>query len=372
MKAVIAIDSFKGCLTAREACEAAARGVLDECPGCDVALLPVADGGEGVARVLTDALGGQMVTCSVCGPVGRPVDACYGLLPDGTAIIEMAQSSGLPLVPVDERNPENTTTRGLGELIIDALDRGCRNFLVGLGGSATNDVGTGMLQALGVRFGIDGDSSGYMTGGLMEQVISIDTAGMHPALVESRFTCLCDVNNPLCGERGAAAVYGPQKGADEAMVQRLDSGARRFAALTGNDGTCPGDGAAGGLGYALRCFLKATLRPGIDVVLDALHCDEHVSRSSLVITGEGASDRQTVMGKAAAGVLAIGSRHHVPVCLMAGHIEDADQLLEAGFAALYNINDGSDLPLEQLLAPAVATVHVTATARIIARRFLAK
>lgn len=310
-KIVIAIDSFKGCLTSAEAGEAAAQGVHAACPECRTIVLPVADGGEGMLDVLLAASNGKRITVRAHDPLMQPCDANYGISGDGnTAFIEMAAISGLPLVPADKRNPMKTTTFGTGELIRDALERGCLRFIIGLGGSATNDAGLGMLQALGFRFfDKEGHEVGSMKkgialcGALLSAISSIDSSSAHPALKKTCFTAACDVRNPFFGPNGAAHVFAPQKGADADMVKELDVAMQHLSDVifrtTGKDVSLhPGAGAAGGMGGGLHAFLDAQLKPGIELLLETLDFAEKIKDADLIITGEGKSDRQTLMGKA--------------------------------------------------------------------------
>ena len=273
-KVVVASDSFKGCLSSWQVAEAVEKGIHDAAPGCDVVKLAVADGGEGSMDALMTTLGGMTEDLVVRDPLGRELQAGYVILEDQTAVIEMARASGLTLLRPDERNPMLTSTYGTGQMISDALDRGCRRFMICIGGSATNDAGTGMLEALGYRFI---DSEGNILrgcGGVLGRISSIDVSNVHPALNASEFIVACDVDSPFCGPDGAAYVYGPQKGATSEMARELDEGMRHFAGVifrtTGIDvWDMPGAGAAGGLGGALKAFLKAGMRRGADMVLDA-------------------------------------------------------------------------------------------------------
>lgn len=343
-KVVIAIDSFKGCLGSLEAGRAVAAGVKRACPRCEVVVLPVADGGEGMLETLVGAGGGRLVRLSAHGPLMEERVACYGVSADGgTAFVEMASASGLPLVPEGRRNPMLTTTFGTGELLRDALRRGCRRILMGLGGSATNDAGMGMLQALGYRF-LDAAGEDVGLGGqALARVERIDASGAMPELAQARFVAACDVQNPFYGPQGAAYVFAPQKGATPQMVEALDNGLRHFARVihraTGTDvSALPGAGAAGGMGGGVSAFLHAGLRRGIELVLESIGFARQVEGAGLVITGEGKADRQTLMGKVPAGVLAEAGRRGVPVVLLAGRVEDEDALREAGFRHVLCIN----------------------------------
>lgn len=362
-KIIIATDSFKGCLSSSEVALAIEQGIRERLPDCDVVRFPIADGGEGILDVLVAALHGRYIPARVHDPLMRPIDARYGVSGDGrTALIEMAVASGLPLVPVHLRNPLTTTTWGTGELIKDALRHGCRDFIIGIGGSATNDAGLGMLQALGFRF-LDQDNHELGVGGaVMEKVASVDCSAALPELNDTRFTVACDVDNPFCGPEGAAYVFAPQKGADKAMVEQLDAGMRSLASVirctTGKDITLmPGAGAAGGMGGALFAFLDAQLQPGIRLLLDTLDFDSKIRHADLIITGEGKIDRQTLRGKVPYGVLEAARKHQIPVVAIAGSVEDADLLAQAGFAGIYAVTpDGT--PLEQAMRPENAKCNI--------------
>ncbi len=329
MRIVLAIDSFKGSMTSREAADAAKAGILSVIPHAEVLSVPIADGGEGTVEALVEGMGGERRTVTVHDPLFNPVDAVYGFLPEtNTAIMEMAAASGLVLVPKELRNPLVTTTYGVGELIRHAVLSGVRNFIIGIGGSATNDCGVGMLQALGWRFA---EKEGICS---LRDVQFIDKTNVIPQLRECTFRIACDVNNPLCGETGAAAVYAPQKGADASMVKVLDEAGLRFAELytaagenaspfpCGAHHTHPGSGAAGGLGFAFLAFLGGTLCSGIRLIMEETGLEEKIRRADLVITGEGRIDCQTSMGKAPAGVGELCKKHGVPVVMVAGGCKD--------------------------------------------------
>lgn len=378
-KIIIAIDSFKGCLTSAEAGQSAAKGVRAAFPECNIVVLPVADGGEGMLNVLLAASNGRRITVCAHDPLMKLRDVSYGISGDEqTAFIEMATASGLPLVPVNERNPMKTTTFGTGELIADALNRGCRHFLIGLGGSATNDAGLGMLQALGFRFFDKGgrevgsrEKSITLCGALLPEICSIDSSSTHPALKEASFTAACDVHNPFFGPHGAAYVFAPQKGADEEMVKELDAAMQHLSGVilrtTGKDvSTYPGAGAAGGMGGGLYALLDAQLKPGIELLLETLDFTEKIKDAELIITGEGKSDRQTVMGKVPWGILQEAQKQHVPVVLLAGAIEDTEMLNEAGFRGVFSITP-SPIPLEQAMRPEVAAENIRRTTEQICR-----
>lgn len=362
-KIIIAIDSFKGSLTSGEAALAAEEGIKEVYPNCEVIRFPIADGGEGVLDVLVSALNGVFVLVGAHDPLMQPIDTRYGLSFDGkTALIEMAAVNGLPLVPVDKRNPLFTTTFGTGELIRDALNRGCRDFIIGIGGSATNDAGLGMLQALGYRFLDKNGQEPGMGGQAMEQVVAIDYSSVLPELAASRFTVICDVNNPFYGPNGAAYVFASQKGADGVMIKQLDNGMRSLACIihqyTGKDmSSVPGAGAAGGLGGALSAFLNAKLVPGIDLLLDMLHFKQEIADADLIITGEGKLDRQTLMGKVPCGILKAAQEKNIPVIAIAGKVEEKAALREAGFQGVYSVTpDG--MPLERAMVPESAKNNI--------------
>lgn len=375
-KVILAIDSFKGCLSSKEAETAAAQGIRHVFPTCETICLPVADGGEGMQRVLTEALNGQEIRLSAHDPLMQMRQTAYGLSGDGTtAFIEMAAISGLPLVPLRQRNPSLTTTYGTGELIKDALNRGCRRFVIGLGGSATNDAGLGMLQALGFRFrdryGNELGKAQPMCGQLLNEIAFIDSSTALPALREARFTAACDVCNPFFGPEGAACVFAPQKGADPEMVAALDKGLQHLAQViwqtTGHDiATMPGAGAAGGMGGTLSALLNAELKPGIDLLLDLTDFDKLIEGADLIITGEGKSDRQTVMGKVPSGILKRARRQGIPVILVSGSIEDADILNQAGFRAAFSITP-APMSLEEAMRPSTACQNIMQTVEQICR-----
>lgn len=378
-KIVIAIDSFKGCLTSLEAGKAASEGVRAACPECETIVLPVADGGEGMLDVLISASNGKYRTIPAHDPLMVLRDARYGISGDGqTAFIEMAAICGLPLVPSALRNPMLTTTYGTGELIRDALELGCRNFIIGLGGSATNDAGLGMLQALGYHFlNKAGEKIGCieselpMNGASMSDVAFIDSSDIHPAIKESRFTAACDVQNPFCGKDGAAFIFAPQKGADQEMVLRLDSAMKQLAEViskhTGEDiSLYPGAGAAGGMGGALFAFLRAELKPGIQLLLDTLHFSEKIKDADIIITGEGKSDQQTLMGKVPSGILEEARKQKIPVILLSGSIEDVRELNNAGFKGVFSITP-SPISLEQAMKTMIAKANIKRAAEQICR-----
>lgn len=366
-KIVIAIDSFKGCLRSSEAIEAASKGVHAVFPDCNILPFPISDGGEGVLEVLLKATSGSKKHIWAHDPLMNKRTADYGISQDGqTAFIEMAAISGLPLVPIEKRNPLLTTTYGTGELIRDALDHGCRNFIIGIGGSATNDAGIGMLQALGFRFlNATGKEVNIGCGQVLAQIASIDTHSIHPALQVAHFTVACDVDNPFHGPEGAAHVFASQKGADQEMIATLDAGMSHLATIfyqaTGKDVTAyPGTGAAGGLGGALLAFLNATLQPGIQLLLELLHFSEQAEGADCIITGEGKADRQTLRGKVAFGILQQAQKQNIPVILIAGKVEDVEALKRAGFRYIRSINPPYS-SLVEAMQPELATARIQQT-----------
>ncbi len=374
IKIVIASDSFKGSLASSEVNAAIASGIRRVLSDAELLQIPVADGGEGTMSMLVDALGGEFFEAEVCDPLTRHVAARYGIVNDRgirTAVIEMAQASGLPLLSAEERDPLAATTFGTGQLIIDAYNRGCRNFIIGIGGSATNDGGAGMLSALGARML---DSAGHELnpgGAELLKLHSIDLEGARKEILECPFTVICDVDNPLTGPNGASHVFGPQKGASPADVLTLDSAlanyASKVAELTGRQvADQPGAGAAGGMGAAFLAFFNATLRPGIDTTLDTIGFSDLIRGASLVITGEGKIDSQTLRGKTPSGILRRGSRQGIPVVALGGAVEDAGELCRAGFAAVLSIQQ-SAIPLAEAMDPAKAARNLADTAEQIAR-----
>lgn len=368
----IAVDSFKGSLSSAAVAEAFSRGFCQVFPHCVVRSVSIADGGEGTVEALVETLGGEFVEVEVADPLMRPVVARYGVVDGGkTAVMEMASASGLPLLAAAERNPSKTTTYGTGQMIADALRRGCRKILVGIGGSATNDAGVGMLRALGFRFL---DAAGEPVeggGGELVRIASIDEREVMPQVREAEFVVACDVTNPLYGIEGAAYVFAPQKGADKAMVELLDGGLRNFARVVeqhnGSDiATLSGTGAAGGLGGGFKALLGAKLERGIDMVLQAIRFDKLIAGSDLVITGEGRLDRQTIMGKAPCGVLAAAGRQGIPTIAIGGAVEQCEELMQSDFLAVLPIVQGP-ISLERAMQSDVAAANVERTARQIAK-----
>ncbi len=355
MKIVIAPDSFKGSNTAIRVADLIEQGVRKVFADAEVVKIPVADGGEGTVNAVVAGGGGEYMDLEVTGPLGDPVTARYGILPGRRAVIEMAAASGLPLVPEDRRNPTLTTTYGTGQLIKAALEEGCREFLIGIGGSATNDAGVGMAQALGYAFkDADGRELGY-GGGELARLEAIDTSGADPRLAESSFAVACDVTNPLYGETGAAHVYGPQKGATPEIVKELDANLRHFADVVqkqlGRDVSRePGSGAAGGLGAGLMIFCGAELKSGIDAVLDIVRFESYLDDADLVITGEGAIDGQSVYGKVPVGVAKRTGGRNLPVLAIVGDIgEGAAAVYEHGVHGIMSTVNRA-MPLAEAMA----------------------
>ena len=341
---VIAMDSFKGSITSLEGGSIVAEAIHSVFPESDTQIFTLADGGEGTVDALVEGLHGELVRTEVTGPLGAKAQSRFGFLPaQKTAIIEMADAAGLPMVPPEDRNPMNTTTYGLGELILAAAKRGCRTFLIGLGGSATNDAGLGMMTALGARFlRADGTPAGIY-GKDVAEVARIDLSGLAPILRECHFSIACDVTNPLTGPSGCSAVYGPQKGATPDIVTAMDNAIKNFAALAETTlADQPGAGAAGGLGFAFSAFLGGELKPGIDLVLDLLHIDEVLQQADVIITGEGRMDEQTAMGKAPVGIAQRAKRQNPRAaaiafcgCALPGAIAVNDQGIDAYFPILH-------------------------------------
>lgn len=360
-RVVVAFDSFKGSLSSEEANTAFASGIGDVMPDVDVRCVAISDGGEGFA----DVVGGEMVEAHVSDPRGRSVVARYALLEGGaTAVVALASASGLTLVVDSERDPLRTTTYGTGELILDAMERGCRRVILGLGGSATCDGGVGVLRALGVRFYDAHDEEFSQTIDILERVEHIDTRDMSPLLRDVELRVAVDVDNPLCGERGAARVYAPQKGATAEEAERLDAALGHFAEVVarhvGADYAAEsGMGAAGGVAFGLRALVGVVPESGIDLMLDVVGFDALLEGASLVVTGEGRIDRQTVMGKAPSGVLRAARRMGVRCIAVGGSVAWCDELINAGFDAIYAATP-DDMPLEQAMQRDVASANLRA------------
>lgn len=347
MKIVVAIDSFKGCMSSIEAGNAVKEGIYQVMPEAEVIVRPLADGGEGTVEALTLGMGGVLEVIRVTGPLGAKVECTYGILQDSkTAIIEMSGAAGITLIEEQERNPLNTTTYGVGEVIKDAILKGCRHFIVGIGGSATNDGGIGMLQALG--YGIldaEGNQVPFGAKGL-EKIAVITDDQVIPELKECTFRVACDVTNPLCGETGASAVYGPQKGATPEMIRDMDRWLQAYATRTTEkyekaDASYPGTGAAGGMGFAFLAYTNAVLESGIRIVLEETKLESYVKAADLVVTGEGRMDGQTAYGKAPIGVARVAKAFEKPVIAFAGAVtKDACACNEKGIDAFFPILRG--------------------------------
>lgn len=366
MKIVVAVDSLKGSLSSLEAGSAVREGALRADPAAQVEVRPLADGGEGTVEALAAGMGGTLHPVTVTGPMGAPVECAYGVLPDGkTAVVEMSGAAGITLIPAEERNPLRATTYGVGEVLRDAILRGCRRFIVGIGGSATNDGGVGMLQALGFGF-LDGEGRPVSPGAAgLADLCTITAEGALPELSECTFKIACDVTNPLCGPRGCSAVYGPQKGATPAMIGQMDGWLARYAELAARSGMknadpdYPGTGAAGGMGFAFLAFTRAKLESGIDIVLEETGLADYVKDADLVVTGEGCLDGQTAMGKAPVGVARLAKEYGKPVIAFAGSVTpDAAACNRAGIDAFFPILRGI-CTLEEAMQPDNARRNLT-------------
>lgn len=368
MKVVVAVDSLKGSLTSLEAGEAVKEGIRRAAPDTVVEVLPLADGGEGTQEALTKGLGGEEIRHQVTGPMGSPVEAVYGIVREkGLAILEMAAAAGITLVKREDQDPLHATTFGVGELICDAVKEGCRDFIIGIGGSATSDGGLGMLQALGYEFldqegkPVTPDPEG------MGRIVSIGQGKTMPELSECHFRVACDVTNPLCGKNGAVYIFGGQKGVPEEEMEQWDARMKRFAdlceAFTGRRSQeLPGAGAAGGLGFALLNFLNADLKPGAELVLDTVRLEEHIQDCDLVITGEGRLDAQTVMGKAPIRVARLAKKYGLPVAAVTGAAgTGAEACNEAGIDAFFPILT-SVVTLEEAMEQETARYNMALTA----------
>ena len=373
MRVVVAIDSFKGSMSSLEAGEAISKGIKKAHKDAEVEIRPLADGGEGTVEALSIGMGGMLINVDVTGPVGRKVNAVYGIVDSSkTAIIEMSQAAGITLVSGDEKNPLYTTTFGVGELIKDAINKGCRHFVVGIGGSATNDCGIGMLQALGYEFlDKEGKQVGFGASGVRD-IVSIRDENVIKELSECYFRVACDVNNPLCGDLGCSAIYGPQKGATKEMVADMDGWLKSYSKIVKEkypDADCeyPGTGAAGGLGYAFFNFTNSKLESGIKIVLDETKLEEYVKDADIVVTGEGRLDHQTVMGKAPVGVANIAKKYNKKVIAFSGSVtEDAGVCNEHGIDAFFPILRRI-VTLEEAMQTDTAKKNLTDTAEQVFR-----
>ncbi|WP_026878164.1 glycerate kinase [Ignatzschineria larvae DSM 13226] len=372
MKIVIAPDSFKESLTAIEVANGIEQGFREIFPEATYIKIPVADGGEGTLQALIDAKQGTLIACEVEDPLGRIITAHYGLTPEGLAIIEMATASGLALLTTEERDPRITTSYGTGELIKDALNRGAKSIMLAIGGSATNDAGSGMLRALGARF-LDQAGKEVEGGGIaLKSVVKIDLSAFDTRIEDTHFLIACDVDNPLVGERGASAIFGPQKGATPEMVTALDEALTHFAKVTASTigmdyADRLGAGAAGGLGFAALAYLAGELLPGIDLVMEIVELEKYLLEADLVITGEGKIDGQTIFGKTPKGVAQLAKRYHKPVIGIAGALGgDADAVYSHGIDAVFTITQRPEALEKALLESERNLVH---TARNIAKLY---
>ena len=373
MKIVIATDSLKGSLTSLEAGQAIKQGIHRAIPDAKVIVRPIADGGEGTVEALVLGMNGKEVTVTVTGPLGTPVECTYGILEEQkTAIIEMSGAAGITLVPLPDRNPLYTTTYGVGEVIKDAIQRGCRHFIVGIGGSATNDGGMGMLQALGYGF-LDQNEKPVAFGAKgLKDLTKITDTNVIPELKECTFRIACDVTNPLCGDRGCSAVYGPQKGATPSMIREMDKWLEDYAALSAKtfpkaDALYHGTGAAGGMGFAFLTFTNAVLESGIKIILDETQLEDYIKDADIIVTGEGRLDGQTVMGKAPIGVAQIAKKYDKTVIAFSGCVtEDAALCNDAGIDAFFPILRGV-VTLEEAMSRETAEKNMIATAEQVFR-----
>lgn len=373
MSILIAMDSLKGSLPSIEANKAIKEGLLQASSDFTIQTVPVADGGEGTVEALVYATKGQFIETVVTGPLGKPVQARYGILGDKrTAVIEVAEACGLPLLSKEERNPLVATTYGVGELILDAINKGCQDFIIGLGGSATTDAGIGMLQALGYQFLNDDGTSVGFGGAELKKIAKVDDSKVPAQAKAWRFRVACDVNNPLYGINGAAYIYGPQKGATPEMVKELDEGLKHFAAIVLDElgmnlQQISGAGAAGGLGAAFAGFLNSQLESGVEIVLEKTQLEEKLEGVDLVITGEGKLDGQTSMGKAPAGVASMAAELNIPVIALAGDISEGNPSLhETGITAYFTIVSGP-VDLEEAMKPEVTRANLKRIAGQIGR-----
>ena len=368
MKVVVAIDSFKESLSSLAAGNAVKEAVLKADDKAEVVVKALADGGEGTVSAFLETENAEAVTLPVTGPLGAPVTATYCILKDkDLAVVEMAEAAGITLVPTEMRNPLNTTTYGVGEMIKDAIEKGCRRFIIGIGGSATNDGGTGMLSALGYEF-LDESGTPVPLGAKgLESLKEIKCDKILPQLSECSFSVACDVANPLCGESGCSAVYGPQKGATAEMIEKMDGWLKNFALLTkekfpNSDANHPGSGAAGGLGFAFLSFTNSTLKSGVDIIISETELEKHIKDADIVVTGEGRLDSQTVMGKAPIGVAKLAKKYNKRVIAFSGCVtEDAEILNDNGIDAFFPILRGVTT-LDEALQTEAAYKNLTATA----------
>lgn len=373
MKVVVAVDSFKGSMTSMEAGIAVKAGVLAAHPEAEVIVKPLADGGEGTTDALIEGMNGKRVDLTVTGPMGDPVRAYYGYLENSnTAVMEMASAAGITLS--DRATPQEATTYGVGEMILHAIDNGIRNFIIGIGGSATNDGGIGMLKALGFSF-LDKNGKDTGEGGqALEKIASVNMSDKMELLSQCHFQIACDVTNPLCGPQGATYIYGPQKGVTPELAPLLDAGMSNYAALTAaaigfDHSLAEGAGAAGGLGFAFLSYLNGDLTPGVQLLLNAIHLEDEIKDADIVVTGEGRLDHQTAMGKAPVGVARLGKKHGARTIAFAGSVtKEATACNKAGIDAFFPIIRGIST-LEEAMDPQTAKSNMTACAEQVFRLF---
>lgn len=377
MKIVAAIDSFKGSISSLEAGYAVSSGFRSVNNSAEVVVCPLADGGEGTVEALAEGMNGRLYTITVTGPLGTPVSCTYAVIEETmTAVIEMSGAAGITLIPKDDLDPLHATTYGVGEVIIDAIDKGCRRFIIGIGGSATNDGGAGMLQALG--YGLLDEKGDQIPRGAigLKDLKTIDEDGVIPELKECQFMIACDVTNPLCGPNGCSVIYGPQKGATPSMIEDMDRWLSRYASICHDikedaDMQYPGTGAAGGMGYAFKTFTNATLKPGIDIVIEETRLEDYIQDADLVVTGEGMLDHQTAMGKAPIGVARLAKKYNKKVIAFAGAVKmDAEECNKKGIDAFFPIVRGITT-LEEAMNPQNAKDNLTATAKQVMRLIMA-
>jgi glycerate kinase len=377
MKIVAAIDSFKGSISSLEAGYAVSSGFRSVNNSAEVVVCPLADGGEGTVEALAEGMNGRLYTITVTGPLGTPVSCTYAVIEETmTAVIEMSGAAGITLIPKDDLDPLHATTYGVGEVIIDAIDKGCRRFIIGIGGSATNDGGAGMLQALG--YGLLDEKGDQIPRGAigLKDLKTIDEDNVIPELKECQFMIACDVTNPLCGPNGCSVIYGPQKGATPSMIEDMDRWLSRYASICHDikedaDMQYPGTGAAGGMGYAFKTFTNATLKPGIDIVIEETRLEDYIQDADLVVTGEGMLDHQTAMGKAPIGVARLAKKYNKKVIAFAGAVKmDAEECNKNGIDAFFPIVRGITT-LEEAMNPQNAKDNLTATAKQVMRLIMA-
>ena len=367
MKVVIAIDSFKGSLTSFEAGDAVKAGILRAVNDAEIVIKQVSDGGEGMTGAFMKILGCKPVTVTVSDPLLRKITAVYGYNAEKRlAVMEMAAAAGLTLLKDSERNPLMTSTFGVGEMIADAIRRGAREFIIGIGGSATNDGGMGMLRALGFKFPDTEGNNVRLCGQGLRDIVGMDISEAMPILKECQFRIACDVKNPLCGENGCSAVFGPQKGLKEPYIKKMDQWLASYADIAGRvfhkvNKDYPGSGAAGGLGFAFKTFLNAELVPGFELVMDGTGLEEDIKTADVIVTGEGCLDEQSFMGKVPGGVAAVAKKYGKPVIAFAGKVKDEEKLCGHGIDAMFPITEKT-MSLEEAMKPETAKRNLAMTA----------